>query len=291
MLARFAPALFVCLWATGFIGARMGMPYAEPGTFLSIRFVIAFSLLAVIATVFRAPWPGARNALSAILIGALMHGFYLGGVFWAINQGMPAGVSAVVVGLQPLLTAIIAGWWLKETITRGHWLGLALGLLGVAIVLYPKLDISNSGITPFTIGASLLAVSSISMGTILQKRLGATQDIRSGTALQYLGGFIPVFILSITSETRVIEWSGEAIFAMAWLVIVLSFLATFLLMWLIQHGSVAKVSSLFFLVPAVSSLMAYFLFDERLIPLQLFGMALCAVAVALATRKQPTPTK
>jgi drug/metabolite transporter (DMT)-like permease len=283
MFSKLAPALFVCLWATGFIGARLGLPYSEPGTFLTIRFSIAFAVLALVAIVFKAKWPNYRIAAHSIAIGALLHGIYLGAVFWSIEHGMPAGVAAVIVGLQPLLTAILAGWILKETVTRRHWIGIALGLLGVILVLAPKIDIIDSGINSATVIAATLGMVSVTVGTIYQKRVGSLSDLKSGTALQYLGGTIPVAILAFTMETHEIEWSNEMIFAMAWAIFVLSFLAVFLLMWLIRQGSVAKLSTLFFLVPAVAAVMAYFLFGETLTPVQLGGMLLCAIAVALAS--------
>ncbi len=285
MFAKFAPAVFVCLWATGFIGARLGMPYAEPGTFLAIRFAIAFGILTLVALVFKASWPGMKTALHSILVGMLIHGIYLVAVFWTIQQGMPAGVSAVIVGLQPLLTALLAGWLLNEIITGRHWVGLAIGLFGVVLVLSPKLDITGSGINVATVVVSLFGMGSLTLGTILQKKLPPNLDIRSNTALQYLGGFFPVFILSMFTETQSIEWNGQVIFAMVWLVLVLSVAAIFLLMWLIREGSVARVSSLFFMVPAVAAIMAYFLFDETLVLIQLVGMVLCAIAVILASVK------
>ena len=249
MLIKLAPAIFVCLWATGFIGARLGMPHSEPGTFLAIRFAIAFILLGLIALIFRAPWPGIKSALHAVLVGILIHGIYLGATFWVIHRGMPAGVSAVIMGLQPLLTALLAGWLLNEIITKRHWAGLAIGLFGVVLVLAPKLDISGSGITGTTIFVSLFGMVALTFGTILQKKSTPNLDLRSSTALQYLGGFMPVFVLSFLTESQVINWNGELIFALVWLIFVLSILAIFLLMWLIREGSVAKVSSLFFLVP------------------------------------------
>ena len=287
-MTRLAPPLFVLLWASGFVGARAGMPHAEPGTFLAMRFAIAFALLGAIAVLLRAPWPTGRDAAGTVVVGALVHGLYLGGVFWAVREGMPAGVVAVVVGLQPLLTALLAGWWLGEPVGVRHRVGLALGLLGVTLVLAPKLDVAGSGIGPATIAAALLATAAITVGTVLQKRLGATVDLRAGTALQYLGALLPVGLLML-SETRQVEWTGQLWFALAWLVLVLSLAAVFLLMWLIRHGSVARVSMLFFLVPGVAALMAWALFGETLGPWQLLGMALSAVAVWLASAARRSP--
>ncbi|MGI9366850.1 MAG: DMT family transporter [Rhizobiaceae bacterium] len=282
MLARIAPVVFVCLWATGFVGARMGMPYSEPGTFLSLRFALAFVLLTLIAFVANAAWPGIKIALKSVGIGLLIHGIYLGTVFWVIKQGMPAGVSAVIVGMQPLTVALLAGWWLGEKISLRHWAGVGLGMAGVSMVLYPGLNFEDSGVTSLTIGVALFGMLCVSLGTIIQKSLGSSVDLRTGTALQYLGAFIPVFILALVSETGTIDWTGEMVLAMVWSVLVMSLVAIFLLMWLIREGSVAKVSSLFFLVPAVAALMSYFLFGEALNMTQLAGMIVCGVAVALA---------
>ncbi len=289
MLARIAPLLFVCLWATGFIGARLGLPYSEPGTFLALRFAIAFFLLVGIAVIAGASWPGGRAAAQSIFIGALIHGVYLGSVFWVIDRGMPAGIAAVVVGMQPLLTALIAGWWLKEVITRQHWIGLALGMMGVFLVLYPGLDVTSSGITILTIGVAIIGMISATAGTVFQKKFATSTDLRTGNALQYLGAFMPVMVLACFSETGTIEWSRDMIIAMVWSVLVLSIIAIFILMWLIREGSVAKVSSLFFLVPAVAAIMAYFLFNEKLTLIQLIGMFVCAVAVAMAARANRKP--
>ena len=281
-MARLAPPLFVLLWATGFVGARAGMPFAEPGTFLSIRFVLAFVLMAAIAMLLGADWPRRGAAANALLVGVLVHGVYLGGVFWAVRHGMPAGISAVIVGLQPIVTALFAATLLGETITRRQRIGLLLGVAGVVMVLWPRLDVSGSGITPWTIGACALACLSVSAGTVLQKATGGASDLRAGTALQYLGALAPVALLAL-AETREVEWNGQLVFALAWLVVVLSLGAVFLLMWLIREGSVAKVSSLFFLVPGVAAAMSWVLFGERLGPWQVAGLFVSAAAVWLAT--------
>lgn len=285
MIIRLAPALFVCLWATGFVGAKLGMPHAEPATFLSLRFIFALVILIAISLAFSARWPNRSDALHAMVVGALVHGVYLGGVFWAVRNGMPGGVAAIVVGLQPLLSAVLAGLWLKEEITLRHWAGLGVGLVGIALVIVPKLDISNSGINATTIGVSLISVIGISVGTIYQKRFATNIDLRTGTALQYVGALIPTGIYALLFENLIIDWNPQSIFAMAWLVIVLSITGIFLLMWLIREGSAARVSSLFYLVPAVAALMVWFLFGETLTSVQILGAALCAMAVALSAAK------
>ena len=182
---RFIPAIFVVLWATGFIGARYAMPWAEPFTFLAARFVLAFVILAVAAAVLGSRGTGWRDALHAAAAGALMHGVYLGGVFWAIHHGMPAGLSALIVGLQPLITAVLAGSLLGEKILPRHWAGLAAGFAGVVIVLLPKLGALGSGVNAATLAASFVAVAGMSAGTIWQKRFLTGGDLVAGTCSQY----------------------------------------------------------------------------------------------------------
>lgn len=286
-MKRLIPPLFVVLWATGFIGARYAMPWAEPFTFLGARFVIAAIIFALLIAALGARRLPGRTALHVAGAGALMHGVYLGGVFWAIHKGMPAGLSALVVGLQPLITAVLAGQFLGEKIEPRHWLGLGIGLAGVVIVLWPKLGVAGSGITAATLGASVLSVIAISAGTIWQKRHGSGGDLVTGTFWQYVGGAVVAVLASLLFETRTVVLNGELAFAMAWLVLVLSVGAIFLLMILIRDGEMSKVGSLFYLVPAVTALMAWVLFDESLTPVQIVGMAVTMLGVGLATARSP----
>jgi drug/metabolite transporter (DMT)-like permease len=286
-MKRLIPPLFVVLWATGFIGARYAMPWAEPFTFLGARFVIAAIIFALLIAALGARRLPGRTALHVAGAGALMHGVYLGGVFWAIHKGMPAGLSALVVGLQPLITAVLAGQFLGEKIEPRHWLGLGIGLAGVVIVLWPKLGVAGSGITAATLGASVLSVIAISAGTIWQKRHGSGGDLVTGTFWQYVGGAVVAVLASLLFETRTVVLNGELAFAMAWLVLVLSVGAIFLLMILIRDGEMSKVGSLFYLVPAVTALMAWVLFDESLTPVQIAGMAVTMLGVGLATARSP----
>ena len=285
ILLRAAPGIFVVLWATGFIGARLAMPHSEPGTFLALRSACAFALLAALSLALGARWPRGRDALACIGVGALLHGLYLGGVFWAVDRGMPAGISALLVGLQPVLTAFLAWGALGETISARHWTGLAVGFAGVALVLSPTLDAGAlAGVTAATLGACALAVIAVSTGTVWQKTAGHGLDLRAATALQYVGGFVPPALLAFTWETRAIDWTWQMWTAMIWAIFGLSIGAVLLLLWLIREGSVARVSSLFFLVPSVAALMAFILFGEALAPIQVAGMAVAAAGVALATR-------
>jgi drug/metabolite transporter (DMT)-like permease len=280
-----ASASFVVIWATGFIVARLSAPHVEPLTFLTIRFSIAGLAVGVLAQVSRARWPGARAALNAVVAGTMLHGGYLGGCYWAVAHGLPAGIAALIAGLQPILTAILAGRLLGERVTRRHWLGLVVALAGLALVLAPKLDWSTTrGITPVTVLAMVFGAVSITLGSIWQKRHVAHVDLLPGIAWQYAGGLMIVFLGAILSEHFRFDATRDAWIALGWSVIVMSIGAILLLMALIRHGDVAKVSALVFLVPAVAALMAWLLFDETLTLIQIAGMLVCAVGVIIVTR-------
>lgn len=284
-LKRFIPASFVVLWATGFIGARYAMPWAEPFTFLAVRFVLATILLAGLMVLLGSKRATRTEALHATVAGMLMHGVYLGAVFWAIYRGMPAGLSALIVGLQPLITAVLAGRFLGEAILPRHWAGLAVGLLGVIIVLWPKLGALGGGVTAETLIASIVSVLGMSAGTVWQKRFASGGDLVAATMWQYVGGASLMALASLALETHTVIINGELIFAMAWLVLVLSIGAIFLLMVMIRDGEMSKVASLFYLVPAVTAVIAWALFGEQLNLVQLVGMAIATLGVGLATAR------
>jgi drug/metabolite transporter (DMT)-like permease len=285
-LARIAPGLFVLLWATGFIGARYAMPWTEPLLFLFARFLITFAILAAIVVVSKRNWPSGKLSLHAMFTGCLIHGVYLGGVFWAIKNGMPAGLSALIVGLQPIITAILAGLFLGEKVTPRQWAGLAAGLAGVVLVLAPAWMNLSGRVTAATVSASAISVIGMSAGTIWQKRFLGQTALLPATAMQFLGAAIVMGAVSVIFETPSVVWSGELVFAMAWLVLVLSIGAIFLLMLLIREGEVTKVASLFYLVPGVTALLAWLLFSEKLSAIQIMGMAIAAVGVAFAMRRR-----
>ena len=182
-----APVFFVLLWATGFVGAGLSMPHSEPFTFLTARFAAVVPLMAALAVLVKAPWPSRAGALNAVFVGAVIHGIYLGAVFWVIDRGMPTGVSALIVGLQPLLTAVIAGRLLGDDVRPRHWFGLGLGLAGVILVLWPKLNLEGSGINAVTIAAGFVGVASISLGTVYQKRFVTGVNLVTGAVWQYVG--------------------------------------------------------------------------------------------------------
>lgn len=287
-IKKYIPATFVVLWATGFIGARYAMPWAEPFTFLGARFVIAAVLFAGLIVMLGSKKASRKEAMNAAVVGALMHGVYLGGVFWAIHRGMPAGLSALIVGLQPLITAVMAGKALGEKILPRHWLGLTIGFAGVVIVLWPKLGALGSGITFETLLASLISVIGMSAGTVWQKYSGSSSELVTGTFWQYVGGVAVVVPAAFLLETRQVVINGELVFALAWLVLVLSIGAIFLLMVMIRDGEMSKVGSLFYLVPAVTAVMAWALFGEDLNFIQIIGMAVATFGVGLATAQVPT---
>jgi len=277
-----APVAFVLLWSTGFIGARYGLPYIEPMTFLGVRMLAVVAIMLVIAFVSGARWPNARETGHSLAVGAMVHFLYLGGVFVAISQGVPAGISALLPGLQPILTSTIASRFLGETVTRQQWLGLALGLLGVVLVLHDR-SIVVAG-TPLGWAASVVSLIGITLGTLYQKRFCGGIDWRTGNTVQYAGAGFLFWLAAFVFETRVIHWTGELVFAIAWLVLVLSIAGVSLMYWLIRRSAATGFASLFYLVPAVTALMAYALFGEKLDHVSVLGMLICAVGVVLANR-------
>ena len=281
---RAVPVLFVLLWSTGFIGARLGVPHAPPLVFLALRYAAVIALMALVALVTRAPWPRGREAWVNIgIAGLLMHGLYLGGVFIAISQGLPAGVTSLVVGLQPLLTAVVAAGWLGDRLGGRQWAGLGLGFVGVALVVSRQLG--GGAATVFSVGglpAAVLALVAITAGTLWQKRRCPAFDWRTGLVVQFIPALVATALAAVLTEPMQVHWTGEFIFALAWLVLVLSLGAITLLNMLIRAGTAVDSASLFYLVPPVTALVAWALFDERLTPLSLAGMALAGAGVWLA---------
>jgi drug/metabolite transporter (DMT)-like permease len=276
------PLVFVLLWSTGFIGARLGLPHAEPLTFLLIRYLAVLVCMALLALATRAPWPPTAHAWCHIgVAGLLMHGVYLGGVFIAISKGLPAGVASLVVGVQPLLTAVGAGWLLHETVLRRQWLGLVLGLLGVGLVVFGKIG-SSFGLD--ALWPAVAALMGITVGTLYQKRFCPPFDWRTGAIAQFLPTALVTLVGAWLTESFQVEWTGAFVFALGWLVIVLSFGAISLLNWLIQHKDAVNVASLFYLVPPCTALVAWLLFDEAFTGLALAGMALTVWGVYLARK-------
>lgn len=281
------PALFVLLWSTGFIGAKFGLPYAEPFTFLALRFGLVIALLAAVALVTGAPWPTERRLIGHLAVsGLLVHAVYLGGVFAAIHRGLPSGLTALIVGLQPLLTALVAGRVLGESVSLRQWFGLGLGLAGVALVLSTRLSgIRLDGFGWDGVAFALGSLFGITAGTLYQKRHCTGMDLRTGAVVQYVGAAALMLPAAFAFETMRISWTGEFVFALGWLVLVLSVGAISLLMTLIRRGEAARVASLFYLVPPVTALMAWALFGETLGMMGLVGLGLAVIGVALVVRR------
>lgn len=279
--------LFVLLWSTGFIGARYGLPYIEPLTFLGVRMVCVVLVMAAIAIILRARWPDRREVGHSLVAASLVHGAYLGGVFIAISQGVPAGISALIPGLQPILTSTIANRYLGERVSRLQWLGLALGLFGVLMVLHDRRMVAEGSVLGWA--ASFVSLFGITFGTLYQKRFCGKIDWRTGNTVQYIGAAVLFWLGAFAFETRVIHWNGELVFALAWLVFVLSIAAVALMYWLIRRSAATGFASLFYLVPGVTALMAYLLFGERLDGLSVAGMVVCAFGVVLASRAANRP--
>lgn len=277
------PMVFVFLWSTGFLGAKFGLPYVEPFTFLLIRFVLVSAILLAASAAFSAPWPQSWGAVGHIAVaGLLVQAAYLGGVFSAIDAGLSAGFAALIVGLQPVLTALFAGPLFSETITRRQWTGIALGLIGLLMVLGPRLGLNAINYTGM--GFAAIGLFGITAGTIYQKRFCADMDLRSGSAIQFISAGIVIGLLAVTTESMEVQVTGELIFAVTWLVIVLSIGAITLLTILIRRGAASKVASLFYLVTPVTALLAFFMFGEALGPIELAGIVVTSIGVFLVVR-------
>lgn len=279
LLATAIPLIFVLMWSTGFIFTRMGVPYAEPLTFLCLRMMIAAALVLLITFFIKVQWPRRwTDWFHSAVVGILIHGVYLGGVFLAIDKGLDAGIAALIVGLQPLLTVAFAAIWLAESLTVQKMTGILLGLIGISmVILYRGANIDLSAKTGLWFcTASLIAIS---VGTLYQKKFCTQTDLLPATFIQYLANSVFLSVLVIRYESLQIDWTGEFIFALTWLVLVLSLGAVMLLMWLIKHGEAGKVASLFYLVPPVVALEAWILFDEKLNWITVAGMALSAAGV------------
>jgi len=279
---RLMPIVFVGIWSTGFIVARYGMPHSPPFTFLLWRY--AFSILCFVPWVIwaRVSWPVGRTQWGHLAVtGVLMHAGYLGGVWAAVKVGMGSGLSALIVGLQPVLTAI----WLSSQggqVSRRQWLGLLLGFVGLAMVVSRKLE-GGIEVTPWSLTMAVMALCAITIGTLYQKRFVQPCDVRSANAVQLMAAFVvtlPIACLEVES----VRWTHEMMGALAWSVIGLTLGGSSLFYVLIQRGAAASVTSLMYLVPPTTAVMAWFLFDEPITAVTLAGIAVTALGVSLVVR-------
>jgi len=273
--ARAAPAIFVVLWSTGFIATKYALNNAEPLTYLAIRMVVVVAIMAVIVAVARPQWPDRLGMAHSVVSGILVHGFYLGGTAVAIAHSIPAGLSALIPGLQPILTSTLANRWLGERVTPLQWTGLLLGLAGVVLILHDRPMSGDAGWGWLASGVSLVSITS---GTLYQRRYCGKIDWRAGNLVQYVAVMIFFAAAAGLFENNVVHWTGEFVLSVAWLAMVLSIGSIGLLYWLIRRSVATSVASLFYLVPAVTAVMAYALFGERLDAVAIWGMIACAAA-------------
>ncbi len=283
MLIRLAPGLFVLLWSSGFIGAKLGLPHADAFSFLLVRFVLAGGLMAALALAARAHWPRSPRTLGRVaLAGLLVHAAYLGGVFYAIDQGLGAAVTALLVGLQPILTGVAAGPFLGERVTARQYLGLVLAMAGLTLVVWDPSGEAYAHLPPAGLLAAMVSLLAITLGTLYQKRHGGGVDSRAATAVQYGASAVAMAVLVAARGGLDIQWTGQFVFALAWLTLVLSVGAVTLLYFLLRQGAAVGVANLFNLAPPATAVLAALVFDEPLTLADGAGFALTALGVWLA---------
>ncbi len=278
------PVVFVLLWSTGFIVAKYASPHAPPLTCLLWRFGAVVLVLLPLILASGAQWPGTRQQwLHVAVVGVLLQATYLGGVWWAIAHGMPAGVSALIVGVQPLLTAFLAGS-VGERASARQWLGLGLGFAGVVLVLSDRLTLQGVGMLPTVV--NLLALFGITAGTLYQKRFGGGVDLRTSSAIQFGASFIVLLPFAMASGATTVDMAAEFWFALAWSVLVLSLVAMVLLLMMIHRGRATEVASLMYLTPPFTALLAGLMFDEALGLLAWTGVLVTMAGVALVLHRK-----
>jgi drug/metabolite transporter (DMT)-like permease len=289
LFLRAAPFVFVLIWSTGWVAAGYAAPYADPLTFLGVRYACAAALVAAYALVSGAKWPTTvADWRHGIFSGVLLHGIYLGGVWWAVRNGLPAGISGLIAALQPILTALFAPAILGERITLLRWGGIMLGFIGIALVLQPKL----AGVEPAALWGvlipviiNIIAMVSVTAGSFYQKLFIGSGDLRTVTALQYVGALLFTVPLAIATEKMQITWNLTMVLVLAWSVIALSLGAIGLMLMMIRKGAVSRTAALIYLIPPTVAIEAWLLFNETLSVVQIAGMALTVVGVVLASRK------
>lgn len=287
-MARFIPFIFVMLWSTGFIGARFGLPYAEPATFLFIRMALNILIFMVLLYVLNGQLPTGRVRLHSMVAGVLIHGFYLGGTYYGIYLGMPAGLCALLVGLQPVLTALLLVAMGQERLALSQWLGLVVGLMGITLVLQGNMSWQQEDHQVAAYLCAATALLGITLGTLYQKRFCQQVDLVGGSVYQYLTAALLFAPVMMTMETMQVEWNLTFTLTLAWLVLGVSVTAVWLLLYMVRHGEASKVASTFYLVPPVTALQAWLAFNETFDAMSAVGFMLAAMAVYLVMRKPKT---
>ncbi|MCE4540210.1 DMT family transporter [Pelomonas sp. P7] len=283
-LDRLAPPLFIFIWATGYIVAKLAAPYADPLTFLSWRYAGVLVLMLGLALAARAPWPRGRALVHLAVAGLGIQALYLGGVWVAIRQGLPAGTAALIVNLQPVLVAALAPL-IGERVAPRQWLGVALGLAGVVLVIWHKLTVGTSFGAPLLL--CVMALLAITGGTLYQKRFVPQFDLRTGQVVQFAAALAATLPAAWLTEPMRIEWNASVLLAMAWSVLVLTAGGISLMFYMLRHGRVTAVSSTMYLVPSVTSVMAWLLFNETLGAQAIVGMGVTLLGVYLVVARKP----
>lgn len=287
-MARFIPFIFVMLWSTGFIGARFGLPYAEPATFLFIRMALNILIFMVLLYLVNGQFPTGRARLHSMVAGVLIHGFYLGGTYYGIYLGMPAGLCALLVGLQPVLTALLLVGMGQERLALSQWLGLLVGLIGITLVLQGNMSWQQEDHKVAAYLCAAAALLGITLGTLYQKRFCQQVDLVGGSVYQYLTAALLFAPVMMTMESMQVEWNLTFTLTLAWLVLGVSVTAVWLLLYMVRHGEASKVASTFYLVPPVTALEAWLAFNETFDAMSAVGFMLAAMAVYLVMRKPKT---
>ena len=283
VLIRFAPVVMVLLWSTGFIGTKLSLYYGEPFTLLLWRCAITAAFMAVVSLLMKAPWPkNIKSIAMASLVGICIHGFFLSGSYLAVSQGVTTGIVALIVGVQPLLTAVAAGLFLGEQITKRQWSGLYLGFIGVVMVISNKFSIGTPEFNGT--GFAVMSLFGMTIGTLLQKRYGSEIDMRTNMVIQFTAASLAFAVFAVLFETMEVQWSGELILVQAWLVFALSIGAVAITYVLIKLNSAFEVGSLFYLIPPVVAVLGFLFFGESLDIYGIMGMGVAVSGVALVTR-------
>ena len=292
------PAVFVLIWSTGFIVAKFGLPFAPPLTFLAIRYFCSIVCFLMWIWLSRAAWPKDKTQwLHLAVTGVLVHAGYLGGVWVAVKAGMGSGLTALIVGFQPVLTALWLTWVANSTtgshaqaaVTKRQWLGLLLGLLGLILVVARKFG-TTTEVTPLTFGASIFALLCITAGTLYQKRYVVATDVRTANLVQLAAALVITLPFALL-ESEAIDWTPSFLGAMAWAVLALTLGGSSLMFMLVQRGAATTVTSLLYLVPPTTALMAWLLFDEAITAVTVLGIALTAIGVSLVVRSARSPAQ
>ncbi len=276
-------ALFIFFWASGFVAAKYGLPYAEPFTLMAARYIVASAIMVPACFLLKARWPrSTTEAIHILIAGFGIQAVYLSGVYYGLSLGVSTGVTALVVGLQPLLTGVLAGFVLSEKISRENWIGLILGFIGLGLIVWDR--VASPTDTLWGLGALILGLLGITLGTLYQKKFCGSFDIR--VALQTVSSCVVMITMAMGFETMQIDWTADFVFAVLWSAIGLSVIASCLYYWLIQRGAAARVTSLIYLSPPTTAIMGWAMFGEIMSWVAIGGMAVAMAGVAMAVRNK-----